>query len=189
MTIDEIVLPAEPISTATRRMLEARMRAARQRWERAAAAYRLAEQTMHDERRLFEMIGDLLRSGPGHVFSPAGIDRNRSFLPYCRHCRAWASSVAGVQPCQGDTHSCRSPVELGKSGAAVKVPRRDGLLCGQRGQMNADFTAWVCRLGHVTDGSHAESGIRHVMAPCAPITCPWPDLIGTQKGWTRVYVG
>ena len=184
MTIDEIVLPAEPISVATRHMLEARMMAARQRWERAAAAVRMAEQTMQDERRVYDMIGDLLRSGPGHVFSPAGIDRNRSFLPYCRHCRAWASSVAGVQPCQGDTHLCPSLAEPRESDAAVKIRRRDGALCGQRGQMSADFAEWVCRRGHITDRSHAESGIRHVLAPCAPITCPWPDLVGTSE-WVR----
>jgi hypothetical protein len=184
MTIEEIVLPAEPISMATRHMLQARMQAARQRWERAAAAFRMAEQTMLDERRVYDMIGDLLRSGPGHVFSPAGIDRNRSFLPYCRHCRAWASSLAGIQPCLGDTHRCPSSVEPGESEAAVSVQRQDDSLCGQRGQMSADFTAWVCQLGHVTDESHAQSDIRHVLAPCAPIICPWPDLVGTAE-WVR----
>lgn len=177
MNIDEIVLPGEPISAATRRMLEDRMHAARRRWERAAAAYRLAEQTMQDERRIYDMIGDLLRAGPDHVFSPAVLDRDRSFLAYCRHCRAAAGSTAGRQKCQGDTHNCPYPVAPGESVAAINVYQREALLCGQRGAMRPDFTSWRCKSGHVTDGSHAHSSVRHGLAPCAPLTCPWPDLI------------
>lgn len=177
MIIDEIVLPAEPISAATRRMLEDRMRAARQRWERASAAYGMAGQTMHDERLIYDTIRDLLRTGPGHVFSPAVVDRNRSFLAYCRHCRAAASSISGRWPCQGDTHNCPCPVEPGEHRAAVRVHQREVLLCGQRGKMSADFASWSCDSNHVTDGSHTQSGVRHFLAPCAPLTCPWPDLI------------
>jgi hypothetical protein len=158
-------------------MLEGRMHAARQRWERAAAAYRMAEQTMQDERRVCGMIHDFLRAGPGHVFSPAVLDRDRSFLAYCRHCRAAAGSAAGRWHCQGDTHNCPYPVEPAESTAPSKIYQREVLLCGQRGAMRPDFTSWVCENDHVIDGSHADSSVRHVLAPCAPLTCPWPDLI------------
>jgi hypothetical protein len=33
---------------------------------------------MHDERRIYDMIGDLRKAGPGQVFSPAVLDRNHS---------------------------------------------------------------------------------------------------------------
>jgi hypothetical protein len=177
VSIDEVVLPAEPISAATRRMLVDRMHAAQQRWEQAVAAYRMAEQTMQNERRICDMIDDLLRAGPGHVFSPAVLDRNRSFLAYCRHCRAAAGSTVGRQPCHGDTHDCPYPLEPGESAAAINIYRREMFLCRSRGVMAPDFTSWRCESGHVIDALHAQSSVRHVLAPCDPLTCPWPDLI------------
>ncbi len=184
MTIHKIAVPAEPISAVTRRALEARLTAARKQWKFATDAWRAAEQAMITERRVYEMIECLLQAGPDHVFSVAIVTEQSSAYPYCRHCRARAGSITTRGPCEGDTHQCPKPVRPGESGSAMQMNERSDMLCGQRGKMSADFTAWICMLGHVTDGSHAESRVRHDLARCFPATCPWPDLIDSSR---RIY--
>lgn len=179
MPIDKIAIPPEPISTATRRELEAKMDAARKRWEHAAAAYHAAEQNMQDECQIYHMIDDLLRSGPGHVFTSPVPGRRRGFLSTCRHCRAFVGSTTVSWPCPGDTHTCPTSVYAAESGAVIKLYERDDLLCGQPGAMSSDFTTWTCLLGHVIDGSHADSVVRHDLAHCIA-ACPWPDLISAS---------
>ena len=65
--------------------------------------------------------------------------------------------------------------------APVVTHERDNLLCGQPGTMSADFTAWICLRGHITDQSHAESEVLHSLAHCITATCPWPDLIVSSE--------
>jgi hypothetical protein len=72
-------------------------------------------------------------------------------------------------------------VRPGESVAAVKVYERVDLLCGLPGEMSPDFTKWTCDRRHVTDRSHAENHVRHILARCFPDTCPWPDLAGPSE--------
>lgn len=181
MTIYEIPGPAEPISAVIRGQLEARRAAARKQWEFATAAWHTAEQAMINERRIYDMLDCLLQAGPGHVFSAAIITEHSSVPPCCRHCRARASSIPARWPCEGDTHRCPTSVRPGEPAAAVVTHERDNLLCGQPGTMSADFTAWTCLRSHITDQSHAESKVRHSLAPCITATCPWPDLISSSE--------
>lgn len=181
MTVQEIPVPAEPISAVIRGQLEARRAAARKQWEFATAAWRAAEQAMINERRIYDMLDCLLQAGPGHVFSAAIITEYSSVPPCCRHCRARASSITARWPCEGDTHRCPMSVRPGEPAAPVVTHERDNLLCGQPGTMTADFTAWICLRGHITDQSHAESEVLHSLAHCITATCPWPDLIGSSE--------
>lgn len=179
MTIDKITIPPEPISAATRRELEVMMAAAWKRRERASSAYHAAERNMQDEQRIYDMIDDLLRSGPGHVFMSPDPGRHRSFVSSCRHCRALPGSTAATWPCPSDTHTCPTSVRAGGSCAAIKLYERGDLLCWQPGTMSSDFTTWTCLHGHVIDRSHADNLVCHDLAQCIP-TCPWPDLISVS---------
>jgi hypothetical protein len=181
MILHEIAIPAEPISAATRHELEIRLAAAHKQWKFATEAWRVAEQAMITERRVYDMIECLLQAGPDHVFSTAIVTERSSIYPYCRHCRARGGSITARGSCEGDTHQCPSSVRPGESDAAIRMHKRGDLMCGQRGKMSADFTSWFCILGHVTDRSHAESRVRHDLARCLPSTCPWPDLIDSFR--------
>jgi hypothetical protein len=176
-----ILIPAEPISAATRQQLEASRTAAQRQVKFATAAWHAAEQAMLTERRIYDMLDCLLRAGPGHVFSAALITEHSVVLPCCRHCRAHASSITAKWACEGDTHRCPEPVRPGETDAPVKMGKPNDVLCGRPGQMNDQFTAWTCRSGHVTDHSHAESEIRHALACSVALACPWPELMGISE--------
>lgn len=165
------------------RLSGTRVTAARKTWEFATAAWHAAEQAMINKRRIYDMLGCLLEAGTGHVFSATIITEHGSVLSYCRQCRACAGSIKAREPCADDTHRCPRSVRPGESDTAITVYERKDLLCAQSGEMSPDFTSWTCRLGHVTDRSHAESHVRHIVAHCIPATCPWPDLIGSERSW------
>ena len=181
MSIHEIAVPAEPISAVTRRELEARLAAAHKQWKFAVDAWHAAEQAMITERRVYDMVECLLQAGPDHVFSAAIVLERNSIFPYCRHCRVRAGSITARGTCEGDTHQCPESVRPGEAEDAIRMRERGDLLCGQRGKMSADFTTWICMLGHVTDGSHAKSRARHDLAWCFRASCPWPDLIDPSR--------
>lgn len=94
-------------------------------------------------------------------------------LARCRICEAERGSLRGEGQCPGDHHNCPSTVQEGTPDSH-RVGGSEDWHCYQPGQMNADFTAWTCRSGHViTRDNHAHPGGRCII----PQSCPWDDLM------------
>lgn len=173
----QYVLEERAICITLGRLFGTEITSLRKKWGFATADWHTAEQVVISKRRVYDILNYLLEAGTDHVFSTAIITENGVVLPYCRHCRAVAGSIAARRCCAGDAHRCPRSVRPGESDTAVTVPNRRDLLCAQRGTMSPDFTRWICALKHRTDWSHADSHVQHLVAHCRPSTCPWSYLI------------
>jgi hypothetical protein len=94
-------------------------------------------------------------------------------LARCRICTEDRGSLLIERQCPGDQHICPAIVPAGTPGAEP-LYRRPEWLCCQPGQMNADFTAWTCRAGHII----TRRRYGHSPDQCdIPRNCPCDDLV------------
>lgn len=166
-----------PLTSADRRRLEAAVREAGRRRDRAEIARWAAAARVEAETELISGLEQLLLGGAGHVYREMDFTarwRRDAPAPTCRVCTHFASSVTGRDnPCPGDRHQC--PVILAEQVSDVNYRgyHADGWICGEPGQMNDTFTAWTCGAGHViTRAGHVVQYRQH---KCWP-RCPWEDL-------------
>ncbi len=137
----------------------------RRRLAGAQTRYRAARRVIEDEQRRIYLLEARLGAGLGHVLTRDPHSWEGASDPFCRYCSVPASSDRGKEPCRGDNHTCSALVAEGETPTAFRI-YDGGILSGQPGRYDADFTAWTCAAGHAT-ASACPKG-RHVAGPLCP---------------------